>query len=187
MTTSRARRRAREPRLGGLLSSLALRRLQIPDKTVEPGIALARRLGDEVPFGGRDRVGRRPAARRQNAGEPVLRDRAALPRRLAEPAYRAGFILGDPGPVEESDGIFDFGVEAAGAGRSAEQPRGLAHILGNAAALLVERRQRILRVGIAGVGGAAQQFRGSAEIAIELLAFPIQKRQDVGGGDVAAR
>ena len=60
MTTSRARRQAREPRLGGLLSRLALRRLQIPDETVEPGIALARRLGDEVPFGGCDRVGRRP-------------------------------------------------------------------------------------------------------------------------------
>src|ERR1700674_3505393 len=117
MTRLGARRQAREQRLGGFFSRLTLRRLQISDETVEPGIALARRLGDEVPFGGRDRVGRRPAARRQNAGEPVLRDRAALPRRLAEPAYRAGFILGDPGPVEERDSIFDFGIEAAGAGR----------------------------------------------------------------------
>src|SRR5229473_3925537 len=129
MTRLRARRQAREPRLGGLLSRLALRGLQIPDEGVEPGVALTRRLGDEVPFGGFDRIGRCAAARRQNAGEPVLRDRAALPRRPAEPAYRAGFILGDAGPVEQSDGIFDFGVEVAGAGRSAEQPRGLAQIL----------------------------------------------------------
>ena len=113
-----------------------------------------------------------------------MRDRAALPRRLAEPGYRAGFVLDHPGPVEQSDGIFDLGVEVAGAGRGAEQPRGLARILGDAAALLVERRQRILRVGIAGVGGAAQQFRGFCEIAIELLAFQIQQREIVGGGDV---
>src|ERR1700674_1676574 len=100
MTRLGARRQAREPRLGGFFSRLALRRLQIPDESVEPGIALARRLGDEVPFGRSNRVGRRPAARGENAGEPVLRDRAALPRRPAEPGYRAGFILGDPGPVE---------------------------------------------------------------------------------------
>src|SRR6266851_1288047 len=170
MTTSRARRQAREPGLGGFFSRFALRRLQIPDEGVEPGVALARRLGDEVPFGRSDRVGRRAAARRQNAGEPVLRDRAALPRRLAEPGYRAGFVLGHPGPIEQSDGIFDLGVEVAGAGRGAEQPRGLARILGDAAALLVERRQRILRVGIAGVGGAAQQSRGPPRAARRSMA-----------------
>src|SRR5215831_19787827 len=97
---SRARRRRRrEPGLGGFLAGLAIRRLQIPDERIEPRVALARRLGDEVPFGGGDRVGRRAATRCQDPGEAVLRDGAALSRRPTEPDDRARLILGYSGAV----------------------------------------------------------------------------------------
>src|SRR5262249_59670055 len=102
MSGGRGRQR-REPGLGGLLAGRATRRLQIPAERIERGVALARRFGDEVPFGGGDGVGGRAATRRQNPGKAVLRDGAALTRRPAEPDDRACLVLGYSGAVEQRD------------------------------------------------------------------------------------
>ena len=52
--------------------------------------------------------------------------------------------------------------------------------LGDAGALLVERRERVLRFRIAGVGGDAKQFRGAFDVLRQRLSVEIEQRQIIG-------
>ena len=98
-----------EPGLGGLLGGgagvgrRACRRSRRASRSVSP-----RGLGDQVPFGRLDRIGRRAAALGEDAREPVLGDGAAAQRRLAEQRRGGLFVLGDAVAVEQRDGIFDL-------------------------------------------------------------------------------
>ena len=72
-----------------------------------------------------------------------------------------------------------------GARRDAEQARGFLQVLLHAAAILVERGQRVLRLRTAGVGGDAHQFGGAGEILRDDLAFEIEQREVIGREDMA--
>ena len=69
--------------------------------------------------------------------------------------------------------------------REAEQARGFVQVLLHAAAFLVERGQRVLRLRVAGVGGHAHQLGGAGEVLRDDLAFEIEQRKIVGRDDMA--
>ena len=109
-----------------------------------------------MPFDGRDRIGRCALAGGENVGETILRDRIVLQRRLVKQGDRALLVLGDAVAVVERDGVFDFGFGDVAERCEPEQPHGLVVVLRHAASGLVQRAERILRVGIAGLRGGAQ-------------------------------
>src|ERR1043166_9207328 len=118
---SRGGRRQRfEPRLRRAFPGFALGRLEALHEAVEPGVASTARLGHKMPFGGGRWVRRKALAGREDAGETVLRDRAALPRRLAQDRRRTGFIARHTGAVVERDRVFDLAVDVTGAGGGGE-------------------------------------------------------------------
>src|SRR5262249_50103259 len=85
-----------EPGLGSFLGGVARFGRLLLREVVEEGVARAHRLEDEVPLDRLDRVGRADAASdREDAGKPVLRDRAATHRSLAEEADRAWLVFRD--------------------------------------------------------------------------------------------
>ena len=87
-------------------------------------------------------------------------------------------------PLNSAIAYSTIGVDVV-AGRGHRQPaRGLGDILGDAAALLVERPDRVLRLRTSGLGGGAEQLGGAREILREHLAFEIQQTEVVVGGDL---
>src|SRR5215213_2080575 len=64
--------------------------------------------------------------------------------------------------------------------RRGKPARGLARVLLDSAAFLVERRQRVLRFRAARAGGGAEQLGGARKILRELLTLEIQQREVIG-------
>src|SRR5918994_3188586 len=65
------------PRLGGLLRGGTILRLQLSDQIVEYDIAIAARLGDEVPSRRLHQIGWQPAPAEQDMRQPILRNRVS--------------------------------------------------------------------------------------------------------------
>ena len=137
-----------------------------------------------MPFDRLGGIGRHAAPGHQNARQPVLRDRAAAPRRDQEQLGGGGFVLGDAAAVELGDGVLDHGVDIAGDRGQPHQARGLGHVLRHAAAFLDHGGQRVLRFRVSGVGGLPEQFGGAREVLRELLALQVEQAEIVGGGRV---
>ena len=134
-----------EPFARGGLGLGAILRAEIGKGLVEHGDRPSGCFRDKVPFQALDLVDRRAESVHQHPGEAVLRDRAVLPRRLAQQRHRGGFVLRRAGAVEERDGVFDLGIDIVGQRRRLQQPHRLFDVLLDAGALLVEGRQRVLR------------------------------------------
>ena len=117
---------------------------------------------------------RRAAAVGEDARQPILRDRVAAQRGLAKQRRGRLFVLGDAVAIEECDGVFDLRIGVVGDRSQRPKPHRFLHVLGDAAALLVERAQRVLRFRIAGRRGDAEQFGGADEILREQLALDIE-------------
>src|SRR5215469_5495432 len=84
-----------EPWLRRLLAGGASLRIELVDDIVKFKISLPGGPGDQMPLGRFGEIARRAAAARQNARQPVLGDRAAAHRRLAEQCGRRGLIARD--------------------------------------------------------------------------------------------
>src|SRR5262249_59028033 len=111
---------------------------------------------------GRER--RQAAAGGQHLRESVLRDWAALARGALQQRGGASLVLGDAEAVEQRYRIFDLCIGIVG-GRGGAEPAGrLAQILADAAALLVERGKRILRLRAPRLRGGAEQFCGARKV-----------------------
>src|ERR1043166_9987217 len=95
-----------------------------------------------MPFGGGRWIRRKTLAGRKDAGETVLRDRTALPRRLAQDRGSTRFVARHPGAVVERDCVFDLAVDVAGAGGGGEPARGFRPVLRHPAPLLIKRGER---------------------------------------------
>ena len=121
----------------------------------------------------------------EDAGEAVLRDGAAVQRRLAEDRGGGFLVAVDAVAVIERDGIFDLGVDIVGERRLRPELTASCMSLRHAAAFFVKRAERILRIGAAGLGRDAQQFGGAAEIPRQQLALHIEQRQIVSGHRLA--
>ena len=93
-------------------------------------------------------------------------------------------VPGDAAAVEQRDGVLDLGVDVVGGRCRREQPRGFVHVLGHAAAVLVERGEHVLRFRAPGLRGAAEQFGRAREILRKQLALEIEQAEVVGGGDM---
>ena len=176
---------ARDPGLRLVFGHGPIRRFHVAHEVIEGLIVVAAGSGDQVPARGLDRVGLDAAAGRVHPRQPVLGNRVVLLRRLEEIAGGGALVLGDAGAVEQGDAVFDLGIGMARARREAEQARGFVQVLRHAAAFLVERGQRVLRLRVAGVGGHAHQFGGAGEVLRDDLAFEIEQRKIVGRDDMA--
>ena len=93
--------------------------------------------------------------------------------------------LAMPVPLNSAMAYSTSAAAIAAARRRAEQLRGRDRVLRDAVAFLVERRERVLRLGAAGVGRAAQQLGGARDVLRQLLPLEIEQRQIVGGRHVA--
>src|SRR5205807_2914025 len=109
----------------------------------------------------------------QYAREPVLSDRTVLLGSLAQQSQRGGFVLWRAGPVIKSDGVFDLGIDVVAQCSRLQQSDRSFDVLGNAGALLVESRQRVLRFRIAGVGGDSKQLRRAFDVLWQCLSVEI--------------
>src|SRR6476661_3921398 len=145
------RRRVREPQPRGVLAGGALAVLDAAHEILQPHVGGAAGLRDGVPLRRRDRIGGEAAAGGEDARVAVLRDRIALLRGLAEHRGGGALVFRNASPVEQRDRVFDLRREVATARGRGEQLRGRGRILRHAVAVLVERRQRVLRLGAAGV------------------------------------
>src|SRR5262245_29966852 len=170
----------REPRFRRLLGGGTIFRLLLGGKFIERYIAGTAGLGHEVPLHGVHGIGRNAATGRQHAGEAVLRDGAAAPRRLLQQGAGGGFVLRHAVAVEQRDGIFHLGVEIVGKRGGGKQAARLLAISRHAATFLVERRQRVLRLWITGLRRGLEQLGRAREILSELLALKIEQREIVG-------
>src|SRR5262249_46782196 len=127
------------------------------------------------------RIGLRyAAAERIDAGEPVLRDRAALHGGLAEERGGAHLVLLNAGAVEQCDRVFDLGIEEVGLGGFAHQAGRLGCVLRHAAAVLVHGRERVLGFRVAGLRRRLEQLGGPLEGLGQLPALEIQPAGALG-------
>ena len=106
-------------------------------------------------------------------------------RGFAEQCGRCLLVGLDAITVIERDGIFHLRVGVVGACRLSPQLHRLAGVLGNPTTVLVERAERILRIGAAALCGDAQQLGGPVQILREHLPLDIEQSQIIGGNRMA--
>src|SRR5262249_7328409 len=132
-----------------------------------------------------DRIGRHAAAEGKHLREPVLRDRAALARGTLQQRGGGGLVLGDAGPVEQRDGVFNLRIGVVGGRRGGAPARRRAYIPGNAAALLVKRAERVLCLRTAPFRRGAEQLGSTRKVLREQLALEIEQREIVSCSDMS--
>ena len=140
-----------------------------------------------MPLGRLDRIGfGAPRPFGENAGEAVLGDGAA---RVAPPCgtrpRRPARSWSTPSPLNSAIAYSTCASAWSASAAKPAQPHRLAHVLFDAAALLVESAERILRFRVAGPRRDAQELGGALEILRKQLALDVEQRQVVGGERLA--
>src|SRR4051794_25276398 len=162
-----------KPSAGGRFRARSVLWAQLAQRLVEHGVALAGGFCHQVPFESLDLVDRGALAGDQYAREPVLGNRAVLLGGLAQQRQRGGFVLRRAGPIIKSDGVFDLGIDVVAECSRLQQSDRSFDVLGNAGALLVESRERVLRFRIASVGGHPKQLRRALDVLWQCLSVEI--------------
>src|SRR5262249_53156845 len=105
--------------------------------------------------------------------------------RLAEQGGGGGLVFRNAGAIEQRDRVLHFGRRVAAARRGREQLCRRGRVLRYAIALLVEGRERVLRLRASGICGAAQQLGGTRDVRPDALPIEIEQREVIGGRHVA--
>ncbi len=177
--------RGREPLPCRSFGSVAHGLRLLGGKSIEIGVLVAARLGDEVPLDRLGRIGGHAAPGHQNARQTVLRDGAAALGGLEEQIRGDGLVSIRAGAVERRDGELHHGVDIAGGCGRSHQLHGLAQVLRYAAAFFVHGGKGVLRLRIAGIRGLLEQLRGADQILRKLLALQVEQAEIVSGGGMA--
>ncbi len=148
---------------------------------VQLRVALAGGLGDHVPFAcprscPLARPCRSPAPKRAGSARSGCFAWPPCAAARRPPAW----FFGVPVPLNSAMAYSTSASTLSASDAACSSRTAVSMFFGDAGALLVEGRQRVLRLGVAGVGGDAQQFRGAPQVLRQHLAVEIEQREIIG-------